>query len=132
MIFLFLNQGSRARRSVPAPQIICAPTQTKHASPTSNLVGAQAYERNEMLTVRESARIKRSADALWQSIGKFGALGDWHPLLLKVENDGEEIGSLRRAQTKAGDRQVERLEAIDHFSRCYRYTILAGPLRVRD
>lgn len=85
-----------------------------------------------MFRVVETVRIHRNADALWLSIGRFGSVADWHPLLAKVDNDGDEVGSLRRAQSKTGERQVERLEAMDSFTHRYRYSILAGTLPVRD
>lgn len=57
-----------------------------------------------MTKIVERARIAKAADGLWLDIGPFGAVGQWHPLLSKVDSEGEREGSLRVAEghTAAG------------------------------
>jgi hypothetical protein len=42
-----------------------------------------------MTRIVETAKIAEDADALWNDVGKFGAVGRWHTMLARVENDGE-------------------------------------------
>ena len=76
-----------------------------------------------MHTVTEIAALKHPADRLWQKIGSFGAVGDWHPLLAKVESEGDFAGSHRHVETKDGHRQVEKLEVFDPERHAYRYVL---------
>lgn len=51
-------------------------------------------------------------------------------MLERVEPDGS--GASRRAFTKDGQEQVERLEAYDDDARCYRYTMVETGLPVEN
>ena len=85
-----------------------------------------------MTTIVETTRIAKDAAALWQEIGQFGAIGDWHPFLAKVESDGELEGSLRTAEGRDGSRQTERLLEIAPDRHFYRYRMEATQMPVRD
>ena len=85
-----------------------------------------------MINVTETKRIHVNADTLWRKVGAFGGVGDWHPLLAKVESDGEQVGSHRTAETRQGDRQIERLDEMDPQARCYRYSMESTPMAVQD
>jgi len=45
-----------------------------------------------MPRITKVVRIDRDADTSWRDIGGFGAVGKWHPLLAKVESQGERTG----------------------------------------
>lgn len=62
-----------------------------------------------MTRIVETTRIAEGPDALWKDIGPFRAVGEWHPLLSRVEGEGEHPGALRAAEGKDGSRQIERL-----------------------
>ena len=85
-----------------------------------------------MPKVTMSTPVAMNADALWQAIGSFAAIGDWHPMMEKVEADGENKGSTRRLQLVGGAQILERLEEISPTERLYRYSILQSPLPIRD
>jgi mxaD protein len=85
-----------------------------------------------MPAITESVRIPLHADILWRRIGGFGAVGDWHPMLAKLEGQGDHVGALRIAWTRQGDRQVERLESFDPAGHTYGYRVESSPLPVRD
>jgi hypothetical protein len=85
-----------------------------------------------MSHVEVSARISMDADRLWQEVGSFQGVGSWHPMLARVEGQGEEPGAIRTAETPDGQKSVERLQHIDRNGHFYRYVILSSPMPVKD
>ena len=85
-----------------------------------------------MPKVTMSTPVAMNADALWQAIGSFAAIGDWHPMMEKVEANGENKGSTRRLQLVGGAQILERLEEVSPTERLYRYSILQSPLPIKD
>lgn len=79
-----------------------------------------------------TARVAVDADTLWRAIGSFQGVGDWHPLLDRVEGEGERPGAIRTAFTAEGQQQVECLREVDAGERRYRYTMESSPLPVAD
>jgi hypothetical protein len=67
---------------------------------------------------------------LWETIGKFSGLADWHPAIKTSRL--EEGGKIRRLQLMGGGEIVERLEQIDSKDRMYRYSVVSGPLPVAN
>ena len=84
-----------------------------------------------MAHIIETVRLSREPDALWQKIGAFCAVGEWHPMLAKVTSEGEKAGSLRTAEGRDGTRQTERLLDVAPVRRSYRYRIENTPMPVR-
>jgi hypothetical protein len=82
--------------------------------------------------VEQTSEVAMSADALWQTIGAFQGIGDWHPMLAEVRGEGEHPGAIRTAVGEDGSEQVERLQEIDPAHRRYRYTMQASAMPVRD
>lgn len=85
-----------------------------------------------MTRVVETTRITERPDALWTDIGRFGAVGQWYPLLSKVESEGERAGALRTAEGTDGDRQIERLLEAAPARHSYRYRMEKTAMPVRD
>ena len=85
-----------------------------------------------MPKVTMSTPVAMNADALWQSIGSFAAIGQWHPMMERVDTDGETKGSLRTLRLIGGAKLVERLEEVSPTERLYRYSILESPLPITD
>ncbi|MGY4622445.1 SRPBCC family protein [Bradyrhizobium sp. USDA 4486] len=85
-----------------------------------------------MTNVVETARIAERPDVLWRDVGLFGAIGQWHPLLSKVESEGEHPGALRAAEAKDGSRQIERLLEATPAKHLYRYRMEKTAMPVRD
>ena len=79
-----------------------------------------------------SVPIATNADSLWRKIGAFGAIGTWHPLLEKVESEGEHEGSRRTAKATDGSRQVERLQEAKPNERRYRYSIESTGMPIKN
>ena len=61
-----------------------------------------------MTKIVESVRIAEDPDKLWREIGKFGAVGTWHPMLSKVDSEGAARAPCAwpRAATEAGTLNV--------------------------
>lgn len=74
--------------------------------------------------------LNMSADEVWQMIGQFNALPDWHPAVSSSKL--EDGGRIRRLSLLGGGEIVERLEQIDDEDRLYRYSIISGPLPVAN
>lgn len=85
-----------------------------------------------MPRITESTTIGVDPDTLWNEIGSFGSVGDWHPMLNSVEVFGEGAGALRIAHAKAGAAQAERLQALDPARHLYRYSMEKTSMPVRD
>lgn len=75
------------------------------------------------------ARVATDASTLWQEIGSFQGVGDWHPMLDRVEGEGEQAGAIRTAYS-AGGQQVERLREVDPDQLWHRYSMESTPLPV--
>lgn len=80
----------------------------------------------------ESVRVAEAPEALWHEIGGFGAVGKWHPLLARVDCEGERTGCRRTAEGQDGSRQVERLLEASSDGHFYRYTMESTGMPVRD
>jgi mxaD protein len=80
----------------------------------------------------ESVRLAEAPDVLWRQIGSFGAVGRWHPLLTRVDSEGESAGCRRTAEGQDGSRQVERLLESSPQRRFYRYRMETTRMPVRD
>jgi hypothetical protein len=74
-----------------------------------------------------------SADKVWDLIGRFNAVPDWHPAVEKSEIEGEGTGSVRTLHLAGGGGTIrERLEQIDDEGKVYSYSILSSPLPVAN
>jgi ribosome-associated toxin RatA of RatAB toxin-antitoxin module len=87
-----------------------------------------------MAKVSGSAKLDVSAKQVWDLIGKFNALPDWHPAVEKSEIEEEEGGRglIRRLHLFGGGTIVERLERLDETEHVYSYEILESPLPVSN
>lgn len=81
-----------------------------------------------MSKVSTKTKLDKSAAAVWDLIGGFNALPDWHPAVEKSEL--EDGGSTRRLSLAGGGEIVEELTA--QGGKSYSYKIVAGPLPVAN
>lgn len=81
-----------------------------------------------MAEIKLATTLPVGADQLWDAIGNFNALPDWHPGVEKSEL--EEGGTVRRLSLMGGGEIVERLEAKDDADHTYSYSIVSSPLPV--
>jgi hypothetical protein len=85
-----------------------------------------------MAKVSMETKLPVPADRIWQTIGGFNSLPDWHPGAAKSQVSGEGKGSTRTLTLPNGASLVERLENSNPANRSYSYSILSGPLPVAD
>ncbi|HEY5720412.1 MAG TPA: SRPBCC family protein [Gammaproteobacteria bacterium] len=83
-----------------------------------------------MAKVAMSTRLPMTVGEVWELLGKFNALPDWHPAVQRSEL--EEGGHVRRLSLLGGGEIVERLEKLDDQQHAYRYRIESSPLPVAD
>jgi hypothetical protein len=79
-----------------------------------------------------SLPIKAPADQVWRAVGSFSGIDEWHPLLTRVDSEGEQPGAHRTAHMRSGNRQVECLLECRPEERRYRYEVNATPLPVKN
>lgn len=85
-----------------------------------------------MPKVQMSTALAANPDQLWQAIGGFGAIADWHPAIEKAELTGETKGSIRTLHLVGGGTITERLEEVSGTERVYRYSITESPLPISN
>ena len=83
-----------------------------------------------MAKVNMSTEVKVAADRLWQFMGGFNALPDWHPAVERSELENE--GAVRILSLTGGGKIVEKLESRDEGERVYSYSIVDSPLPVSN
>ena len=85
-----------------------------------------------MTKVSMSLNLGVPADKVWDLIGGFNALPDWHPAVEKSQIEGEGTKSVRKLSLVGGGTITEQLEQLDDHSRSYRYSIVSSPLPVAN
>ncbi len=85
-----------------------------------------------MAKVSSSTDLPVPAKTVWDVIGNFNALPDWHPAVEKSEIKKEDGSTLRKLSLVGGGSIEEKLEQIDDKERLYTYSILSGPLPVAN
>lgn len=83
-----------------------------------------------MPKVTMSMELPSGVDKVWDVIGGFNAIANWHPAVEKSElSDG---GEMRTLSLAGGGQIVERLEKLDDAGHSYRYSIVDSPLPVSN
>ena len=84
-----------------------------------------------MIRVHTCLPLPIPAADVWQRIGGFSALADWHPGVLSSPllpgNPAR-----RRVTLADGAEIIEHCTARDEAARSYHYTLVSGPLPVQD
>jgi len=83
-----------------------------------------------MSKVSMSGQFPVSPDQIWETIGRFAGLHDWHPAVESSETEGDGVGSVRKLHLAGGGTILEKLESIDDGERVYSYSIVDSPLPV--
>ena len=85
-----------------------------------------------MAKVSMSVDLDANAENVWELIGGFNALPDWHPAVEKSEIEGQGKGSVRTLHLAGGGTIREKLEQLDEEGKVYSYSILSSPLPVMN
>jgi carbon monoxide dehydrogenase subunit G len=75
-------------------------------------------------SVCEEVRVAADPDEVWELIGHFNRIPDWHPQI--ADSTLEANGTVRRVRDAQGRETIERLLSRDDTRRSCRYTILEG------
>jgi hypothetical protein len=81
-----------------------------------------------MTAVREQGELGAGIDEVWKLVGDFG--GFVEAMGLPVTMSGEGLGSTRTIEL--GGTNVERLEELDNDAKRLVYSLVSGPLPVKD
>lgn len=83
-----------------------------------------------MSKVVSEQKLDVSAEKVWELIGGFNALADWHPAVEKSElSDG---GNIRTLSIAGGGEVIERLEKLKDGEYEYSYSIVDSPFPVSE
>ena len=82
-----------------------------------------------MSEVNLSTYLSVPPEKVWELIGQFNALADWHPAVEK--SNLEEGGTVRKLSLVGGGEIVEKLLPTDE-EHTYEYSILSSPLPVMN
>ena len=85
-----------------------------------------------MLNVHESAVLTASAAEVWQAIGDFGNLAEWHPAAVTSTLETRGADTVRVINISGGGVLIEKQEAHDDAAMSQSYSIVDGPLPVSD
>lgn len=86
-----------------------------------------------MPNVTLSTPLPVSAKQVWDMIGSFNALPNWHPIVERseVEEDKTNRTTIRKLHLLGGGAVVEKLTEMDDNEKVYSYEILESPLPVK-
>lgn len=84
-----------------------------------------------MLQVHVEADLAVSPAALWELVRDFGGVKRWTPEITSCELEGSGVGAVR-VVTMQGFTIRERLESLDEAARTLSYSIVEGPLPLKD
>ena len=79
-----------------------------------------------------STKVGVPAEKVWELIGGFNDLADWHPAIAKSELEEEGGATIRTLHLVGGGVVRERLEMTDEEGRAYTYSIIESPLPVAN
>jgi len=79
---------------------------------------------------KASKTTSQSVDAVWQKIGDFCGIGQWHPAIAKCELSSDKKD--RTLTLKGGGTIVEHLVRWSDKTHSYTYKIVSSPLPVED
>lgn len=76
----------------------------------------------EKLEVVRSATINANCEDVWAFAGGFGSINNILPMIVKIESDGDTVGSIRTLTLADGAVVKERLDATDKYLQSYSFT----------
>jgi hypothetical protein len=84
----------------------------------------------QALEVRQSVEVTVPPEEVWQAIGEFCSIAEWHPVIAEC-TDGEQDGvAMRTLKTVDGGILVERRTQYSDEGMSYSYQIVESPLPV--
>ena len=87
---------------------------------------------DDMPKVLVKHRFQASAADAWRKLGRFSAIADWQSLVESCVSEEREDGFYRVMLMKDCSMFTERLEAFSHAARYLSYSIISGPLPIKN
>lgn len=84
------------------------------------------------MQVSAEMRIEAPAEDVWSAVKRFDGVTRWAPGVLECTANGEGVGAVRTLKMRDGMTLCERLETYDDQTRSFSYSIVEGPLPVKD
>lgn len=84
------------------------------------------------LEVSKTADVAAPPAKVWQTIGDFCGIGQWHPAVEKCALSDKGGKKIRTLSLKGGGTIVEEQESRDDKAMAYTYMILESPLPISD
>lgn len=84
----------------------------------------------QALESKTSKTTSQPVDAVWQKIGDFCGIANWHPAVAKCDLSADK--KERTLTLKGGGTIVEKLVKWNDANHSYTYKIVSGPLPVAD
>lgn len=86
------------------------------------------------IVVYEETTLNASADSVWNTIGGFGEINTWYPIIKSVDLTGTNMdaGSTRLLTLDNGAQITEVLVDHNDANRSYAYVIQKSPLPIKD
>ncbi|KQT50738.1 hypothetical protein ASG43_05520 [Aureimonas sp. Leaf454] len=93
---------------------------------------ASAEGQDRMIDVARSTTVSVAPDAVWQAIGDFCGIADWHPAVTACSLSKPGSASVRTLTLAGGATLSEELVHWDDAAMSYTYKIVEGPLPVEN
>ncbi len=84
------------------------------------------------MEITATADINAQANAVWDIVKQFHRVDRWAPGVTHCEAEGSGVGTVRTLTTRDGNTFVERLETYDESVPSFSYTIVKGPIPVKN
>lgn len=86
----------------------------------------------EALEAKVEKPLAADAISAWAAVGDFCGISKWHPVVAKCEMSEKDGKTLRTLTLKDGAKLLEQLVTFDKAAMSYTYTIIEGPLPVKN
>ena len=121
---------------VPAPRRAAAQPREEAACPSfarpSCCSPASSRRRRWRSRCASRSRSRRAPDQVWQAIGDFCSIAEWHPAIARCAAGEQNGATLRTLTTVDGAVLVERRVQHSEEGMSYSYQIVESPLPVAD
>jgi len=81
-------------------------------------------------TLNVTKTIAVPADRAWRAIAQINGLDRWFPVIVDCTVTGNGVGATRILTLTSGEKMTDRIEAIDHHGRRFRYNRIESPFPV--
>lgn len=98
------------------------------------LLGASSAFAAGALSVTREVTVDSSPATVWKFVGGFNALDVWHPAVVNssVKGSSTSVGATRVLTLGDGAKITEKLLSYSEAKTSYSYSILSGPLPVKN